>query len=421
MIGIDRIQNFQDYHDLPQSFFQFPHIARHLPEHFNPSEIMQSTKIFGSYDRTGILMPSIVLYCFFATACSNAANKPSSNKVWVDTTSPGHNSHVTVYDTLFENRRDDESLENIPKEALKLPQYRLMKKRKAQILQWNKEYADIRRLLIRQSHSGNGDIIDVTSFPTSNGSRTILAWMEDVRFYVSSDNEYTCPEVTMGKGYLNGRLHFALINTAKKKLINTLWIAECGSMERDDTIFYNEACEFTDYPFSIANPEVRVEVAGLIYYAKGGTDTTDGEADILHLVDFNRDGKKYEFGLFCQACCVNKASTLIGYKEKDDSLEWYKWEIKWIEPTSTGKDTSYYTLTHWIDEAVALELDKNKELNFSLDYRGRGGSMMRYYLNYDSRNDKYSGIVDIRERPEDSARKVTWLPKPEELKKQHPD
>jgi hypothetical protein len=278
----------------------------------------------------------------------------------------------------------------------------------------NQKYAVIRRQL--QSNEYTTDIIDITTFSTPNGKRTILAWMQDMRYYISPDNLYTCPEATMGKGYFNGRLHFSLVNTANRKLINTISIAQENMYARDDSV-YQQSDEFLDYPFAIGNPNKRSALGDLVYFATGGTDSTDGAADVLHLIDFNNSGKKHQFGLFIQIGCASKFCTLIGYSDQDDELKWYKWHmtVKWTD--ENGKDATDTATRHWVDRAVEIGFGKKQTLSFAMDYRARGGAFSRYHFNYNPLNDTYYGLEDDRIHPSDSATPQTWMPEPMKISK----
>jgi hypothetical protein len=359
-----------------------------------------------------------ISFCLFAT-CSNTGNLHTVESKDTSATPPlSQTLHTKVYDTIYAHVDTTEpSFDDLPSDILKYPQYRIYKKRKIEIAQWNKTYAKIRQSFVAHSRSGNVNIIDKKTFPTKYGQRTIIAWMEDMSVNISADNEYTCPEVTTGKGYFYGRLHFALLNTARKELINTIQLYGFDTSCRNDTCRYYETDEFYAYPFSIANRHLRNEMARLIYFAKGGTDTTDGEADLLHFVDFNRDGKKFEFGIFVQGSCVGKNSTLLGYSEKEDQLKWYGWDITWLETGVNGKDSTYHRTEYWLDEVVALGLDKNDSLTFEIDYRGRGGPIMRQYYHHNRAEDTYAGLIDTRDRLDATLSKPSWMPQPQTITK----
>ena len=313
-----------------------------------------------------------------------------------------------VYDTVHYVQEVTDPYAGVPKDVLKMAQYKILARRLAQIKLWKKQFALL-------SLPRKATIIDVKGFSTAHGPRTIIAWMTDIAIHVDQDDMYTCPEVTMGKGYFNGRLHYSLINTGKKKIINSIKIDDLNPFEEGDTIRYYESDEFLNYPFAIANPRYRNTIGQLIYYTIGGTDSTEGEADILHFTDFNADGKKLELCLFNQGSCVGKNSTLISYDEKGDSIKWISWDITWKNTAVNGKDSVYTTTEHWINEAMTSSFDKEGKLSYEFDYRGRGGSFMRYYLNYDKSKDKYSGIIDSRELPEDSTIQQSWLPEGRKL------
>ncbi len=357
----------------------------------------------------------VVFACLALIACGGPAHQPAK-KVVPDTSANAPRVHTLVYDSSYCARETDTAqpfpdFSDLPRETQKeiysTAQYKIWVKRKRLMKQWATQYAMLHL-------PANARIIDVKAFGTPRGMRTIVAWMTGLEVHLDpGDDPYCCTYVTMGKGYFSGSLHFSLVSNVQNKIINTIRIYSAGTWQRDDTVHYSEEC--VNYPFSIANPRYRDEIAGLIYHARGGTDTRDGEADIMDLQDLNADGKKYEFGLFIQGSCVGKSSTLIGYNEKEDILKWYQWHVDWKETGLNGKDSAYSSIEQWINEAMICPFEKDGTKNYEYDYRGRGGSVMRYYLRYNKATDTYSGLIDSRELPEDTAIKPSWMPQGRKL------
>ena len=314
---------------------------------------------------------------------------------------PGRLHSVCVYDTLSE----DEPQEIYSKEYIAAirhePQYRLLVKRKQQIAVWSKKYA--------WAGLQNGTIIDERTFSTPSGNRTIVARMKCM-VYAVHENEYSCPDVTNGCGYFKGMLFFSLLDVGRHKLINTIPVCYEDTWREGDTVFNHIRIQVV-YPFSIANPKKQSKIGGLIYEVIGGTDSTDGEADIMHMRDINGDGRAYEFGLYSQTSCMGKESTLIAYNAAKDSLYWCSWDMTAMF-TKDGKDYIENARTHWVDNAVAFQFDKQGRMRFDIDYRGRGGALMRYTFAYDRASDSYSGIADGREQVEDSAIRPRYYDQP---------
>ena len=359
---------------------------------------------------TNKLILYILLLALFS--CNTGPN-PTRNKI---NTKSHHQQELTekathkkIYDTVHVIREEvDLDEDNYNEDYYPTSQYKIWKKRVEKILSWNNQYAYLKLPM-------NANIIDIATINTPKGPRTILAWMTDIKTNMSPDNEYTCPEVTQGKGYFNGRLHYTLVDNLNHKLINSIYVCQPDNFVHGDTLTYYEFNEFRDYPFAIANPKYQSHVAKFIYHARGGTDTTEGEAEVLYLWDFNNDGKAYEFSLFDQTSCVGKGSTLFGYSERGDSLKWFAWEITNKAKGINQKDSTYTTKEYWLDEAMAFQMDKDGKLNFLIDYRGRDGDLCRYYFKYSATDDTYSGIIDTRLRAEDSSRRISWLPQVEFL------
>ncbi len=357
-----------------------------------------------------LIIFSLLLVLFSCNTGPNPARHTNISSSQPKPQLPDKVTHKKIYDTVHVIREEvDLEEDNYNEEYHPTSQYKIWKKRVKQILRWNKQYSYLRL-------SPKANIIDVATINTPKGRRTILAWMTDMQTNMSPDNDYTCPEVTQGKGYFKGKLHYSLIDNSNSKLINSINVCVPESFEHGDTLTYYEFNDFRDYPFAIANPKYQSKIGHLIYHARGGTDTTEAEAEVLYLWDFNNDGKDYEFYLFEQASCVGKASTLLGYCERGDSLKWYTWDITHKVTGTNQKDSTYTTKEYWLDEAMTFQMDKDGKLNFLIDYRGRGGDLCRNYFKYSATDDTYSGIIDTRLKPEDSSKKISWYPQPEDLK-----
>ena len=288
-------------------------------------------------------------------------------------------------------------------------QYRIWLKRKLQMRDWRRQYAVLLQL------PKDGKVIDVATFATPKGPRTIVAWMTALQTSISLDDVYTCPQVSQGMGYFHGKLRFSLVDMQAGKLLNTVLVTpEPQTFQHGDTVEYDVCDEHMDYPFSIANPKKQSAIGGLNYAATGGTDSTDGEAQILKLRDFNNDGKAYELALFRQESCVLTESTLVGYNEQSDQLKWYSWHMSVKENTDRKTDTAYTEDSHWMDHTMRFRFNKKSSLRYSMDYRGRDGALLRYDLHYDRATDTYSGMLDMRELPEDSLRRYGWYTLPEQ-------
>lgn len=290
-------------------------------------------------------------------------------------------------------------------ECRRMPQFIYWKRRLADMARWKRKYRAV-------PLPENAGILETKTFATGRGRRSLLAWMPDPQISVdcSSTNEYDCSTVATGKGYFTGDLHFSLLDE-ELRLVNTVAVhSEYYSWQRNDTVFYEMTGKSLSYPFSVANPKKQWHPGGLYYFVRGGTKTTDGSAEVLHLVDFNADGKAHEFFLFDKMGCAATSSTLIGYDEATDRLKWYEWDLQVLASGSRGQDTLHREQTAWMDHVLEFRFDKQGRLRFEMDYRGRSGPYLRYELRYDRERDAYGGFLDRREVPEDSSYHPSLLP-----------
>lgn len=259
-------------------------------------------------------------------------------------------------------------------------------------------------------------IIEYTELKDYPG-RTILLWMIKPKVVIGQDDQYTCPDVTLGKGYFSGITRVSLADTKRHKLVNTIELYSPEDGISNDTIRSSSGMAV---PFAIRNPTVTSEIGGLKYHAIGGTISTEGKAQLLFLDDFNGDGKKLEFAFYLQEGCMGCGTTLFGYSPVRDSLLQYDITLKVVgfneDKDQKLRDTTYMYTSKWIDQAFCFHFNRKGALNFDQDYRGRGGNWDRYHLTYYSDGDYISGILNSRPQAGDDSIPQSWYRMPEQTK-----
>lgn len=259
-----------------------------------------------------------------------------------------------------------------------------------------KEIRRNKRLIQKYGLDTDAKILEYRELP-GYPCRAIVLWMRHPKVILNMDEAYTCPDVTTGKGYFTGIASLSLLNTATGCVINTLHVEASEAWEYNDTI-RKRMC--IDLPFAIRNPAVGREIGGLKYHSTGGTDSTEGKAQVLYLEDVNGDGKKLEFALYQQSGCMSCSTTLFGYSPLKDKLINYDIQLTCFEKVFKGEkpdhDTTYHLQSKWIDHAFCFRFDKSGSLNYDVDYRGRGGNWDRYQLHYNASGEYFSGTLDTR-------------------------
>jgi hypothetical protein len=232
-------------------------------------------------------------------------------------------------------------------------------------------------------------------------NRAFILWVDSGRVGFESDELYTCPQVTTGTGYFQGRVRVSLIDTKNQKIINTIPIYSdaWGVSSRDCFIV----------PFCIANPKYKFEIGQLKYHAIGGDSIKDGRAKVLYLDDYNSDGKKLEFALYEQMGCITCSSTLFGYNEKADSLINYTIVLEKTELDS-AQNQSYTTESTWVSQMFTLK-PKKGIYDFALDYRGRGGNLCYYNVAFSKENNRFEGTLKFTAQENDTLG-MSWITYP---------
>lgn len=249
-------------------------------------------------------------------------------------------------------------------------------------------------------------------------NRAIVLWMTSFKMSIEIGDLYTCPQVTSGTYSLGGIPHFSLIDVSAMKILNTETFTECLETETTDsaskTITRTQELNGTQIPMVIANPKYRDEVGGLSYHAIGGNDSIDGMAQVLYLDDYNGDGKRLEWALYNQFGCAMKASTLMGYSPRRDSIIRYPIQYRVYETVQpSNRDTTFMDTNYWADHEFCYRIDpKSNTLKFVMDYRGRGGERTLHELHYDKDKEIFYGIRDSRIRKENDSIGYSFCPVP---------
>ncbi|KAB2915714.1 MAG: hypothetical protein F9K23_10690 [Bacteroidetes bacterium] len=230
-------------------------------------------------------------------------------------------------------------------------------------------------------------------------NRAFILWVDSGRVGFESE-PYSCPSVTMGKGFFQGRARVSLIDIKNQKIINTIPIYGASWEGIRDC--------FT-IPFCIANPKYKSELGQLKYHALGGDSIKDGRADVLYLDDYNGDGKKHEFALYEQMGCISCFSTLFGYNEKADSLINYTVVLEETDLDS-ALSKPYTTASTWVSQLFTLK-PKKGIYDFVMNYRGRGGNLCYYNIAFSKENNRFEGTLKFTAQENDTMG-MSWITYP---------
>jgi hypothetical protein len=199
-------------------------------------------------------------------------------------------------------------------------------------------------------------------------NRSLILWMLRPERNPRPDpgDSYTCPEETVGHCY-SGPLRVSLLNTYKKRLINTLEIKD------------EEGTDTFNIPYKIHRG---------YYFVAGVRGKQEGKPTIMKLKDYNGDGRAMEFALFEAYACMGLSTTLIGYSEKQDKIIQYETEL-----TSTYEGKTKTETLHWVDYLFSKKPLKPGYWKYAIDYRGRAGSLDQYDIRYNPAMERFEGTL----------------------------
>jgi hypothetical protein len=203
---------------------------------------------------------------------------------------------------------------------------------------------------------------------TTTAHRALVLWMIKPKSYPRDHPEdpYTCPEETVGHFY-SGPVRVSLVSTADKTIINTI---ELKDGQGEDSF---------NIPYKIHKG---------YYFVAGVRGQQEGKPTIMRLKDYNGDGRAMEFALFEAHACMGLSTTLIGYSEKQDQVIQYETELR----SSLGGEQKTESL-HWVDYLFSKSPLKAGSWKYEIDYRGRGGSLDKYEIRYNSAKEKFEGTL----------------------------
>lgn len=202
-------------------------------------------------------------------------------------------------------------------------------------------------------------------------NRALILWMLNPRRIPrdTPDEPYTCPEETRGSHY-NGATRVSLVDTRTRRIINTLRIRQ----------EYNEGADEFDVPYKIHS--------GSYYHVEGIPVGREGKPTIMWLRDYNGDGEAREFALFDALACMGLQTTLIGYSERQDKVIQYSTRLVVEE-----KGKRSVTLRRWVDYLFSGKPKGAGYWKYEIDYRGRGGLIVKYEIRYNRRSERFEGKV----------------------------
>jgi hypothetical protein len=215
-------------------------------------------------------------------------------------------------------------------------------------------------------------VVETRSLATAGvPDRAFVLWMIKPHKYPRDPHDqYACPEETRGS-YYHGAARVSLVDTRVRRVINTLKIIQG----------YADAKDEVDIPYRIH--------AGSYYHVAGVPTGREGTPTILWLRDLNGDGRASEFVLYDALFCMGLETALFGYSAAQDRVIQYRVSLG----VSDGVKREMEVLD-WVDYLFSEKQVSPGYWKFEIDYRGRGGSLDRYEVRYNSRAERFEGTVN---------------------------
>jgi hypothetical protein len=218
-------------------------------------------------------------------------------------------------------------------------------------------------------------LVESRAVRTRRGERRLLLlWvLSPTRHRRDPAEAYTCPEETRGSHY-SGPTRVSLADGRTGRILNTVEVRDAHGGE-----------DSFDLPFRIR--------AGGYYHVPGRRAGREGRPAIMHLKDYNGDGRALEFALYDAWACMGLETALIGYSERRDRVVQYPVHLT----IRGGRERE--SVSPWADYLFARRPASPGRWRYQIDYRGRGGSLDSYEVSYDRRGERFVGSLTFTNQP----------------------
>jgi hypothetical protein len=215
-------------------------------------------------------------------------------------------------------------------------------------------------------------IIEQRTLPSAP-DRALILWMlkPNRSEPIPEDDQYMCPDETRGNAY-HGPTRVSLISISKQRIINTIQIRDPHFPRKDGF----------DIPY---------EIRPGYYYRVDSTDANKAsKPTILNFQDLNGDGEAEEFVLYDAPFCMGLQTTLVGYSKRQDRVIQYPLEIEFRREKKRWREK-----TSWLEYIFSKKAVAPGHYTFTVDYRGRGGSLVAYDVAYNRALERFRGTCVV--------------------------
>lgn len=209
----------------------------------------------------------------------------------------------------------------------------------------------------------NAVIVETRALPVP--SRSFVLWMLHPKRHEDTivDGVYTCPDQTMGH-YLEGPTRVSLVNTASRRVINTVPVR--FDWAKDDKFF------------------VPYRIASYFYSVRPSAGEEEGKPQIPSLADITGEGEATQFALFDAQNCSIVATTIYGFSRKRDVVVQYLFDITYQQ---NGKHER--VITYWLDHFATEKPESAGYWKYSIDYNS--GDRSTYEIRFDTERETFVG------------------------------
>jgi hypothetical protein len=245
------------------------------------------------------------------------------------------------------------------------------------------------------------EIVTLTSKGYPN--RMLVLWMHSPWVYLKCDSRYNCQEYTSGSHFL-GRTRVSLIDARSNRIINTIpvrFIETKLFKSNGITSVYGTKTDFFMLPFYLGDPKLNKKSNQMFRYQTKvffKHPEKQGRAVVMHLSDYNRDGKSLEFAVYNQVSCNTCMTSLFGYSPVSDKVIHYPVNITEVNKLQKDSVVTNRNL-YWVDNLfINKPQSKTGKWMYVNDY-GIEGRFLEYYdITYNDSLQAFEGRLTITKK-----------------------
>lgn len=246
----------------------------------------------------------------------------------------------------------------------------------------------------------HGRVAGTASISTVHGKRLLVLWVANATERrpeaAEKDDALTCPELAMGRHYLQGRTRLSLVNDSRTGFRDSVSL-ETNPEEPDLNIPLTTAQTLFDDAERRNWCSCDSSSAPPLAIDQPLPGVPKSKNKVMRMRDINGDGWANEFALYATESCSDIFTTIAGYSERQDKVIWYTFHL---QVTDNGRQVGTQD-SHWIPVGFLNVNPDHGIRRFKWSYTGDPHEY-HYEVGYDAAREQFVGTETIIQTPQSS-------------------